>query len=305
MELQWFEDFLALVQTENFSRAAEARNITQPAFSRRVRAFEDWVGEPLFSRHSQGVKLTAAGEALRVGVEESVRRIHQMRAEAREAAGREKGSLHFAATHALSFTFFSRWMRELERDSPPFGTIRLVSDTMQGCEALMLRGEAQFLICHHHPSALERFEANQFRSIPIGGDVLSPFAAPGADGAPVWRLDRGVEIPLLDYSGESGLGRILAAQNFGARGLRLKPVLSAQLATALMTMALHGRGIAWVPKSLAEQDLAAGRLVRAGDETWDVPIEIRLFRPRARQSPTAELFWARITRKDAEAQNTA
>lgn len=294
MELQWFEDFLALVETENFSRAAEARNITQPAFSRRVRAFEQWIGAPLFDRHSQGVRLTAAGEAIRAGVEESVRRIRQLRSDARQAAGREKASLHFAATHSLSFTFFSGWIREVERGSGPLGTIRLDSDTMAACEALMLRGEAQFLLCHHHPAAPERFEPSQFRSLAVGEEVLAPCSAPDAEGGPLWPLTPGRELPFLAYGEESGLARILAAQGLEARGLTFETMLSAQLATALMTMALDGRGVAWLPMSLAEPELAAGRLVRAGDSGWDVPVEIRLFRPRARQSQAAEAFWTRL-----------
>jgi len=62
-------------------------------------------------------------------------------------------------------------------------------------------------------------------------------------------------------------------------------------------MVRDGRGVAWIPQSLAEQDVAAGRLVRAGDALWDVPVEVRLFRPRARQSPAAEGFWADIVRR--------
>ncbi|MCB2102451.1 MAG: LysR family transcriptional regulator, partial [Rhodobacterales bacterium] len=37
MELSWLEDFVALAETGSFSRAAERRNLTQPAFSRRIR----------------------------------------------------------------------------------------------------------------------------------------------------------------------------------------------------------------------------------------------------------------------------
>ncbi|MGA0005622.1 MAG: LysR family transcriptional regulator [Burkholderiaceae bacterium] len=33
MELKWLEDFLALLQTRNFTSAAQLRNISQPAFS--------------------------------------------------------------------------------------------------------------------------------------------------------------------------------------------------------------------------------------------------------------------------------
>ena len=41
LDLEWLEDFLALAETGNFSRAAEARAIAQPAFSRHIRALED------------------------------------------------------------------------------------------------------------------------------------------------------------------------------------------------------------------------------------------------------------------------
>ena len=50
MDLDWLKDFLALAELKSFSRAADARNVTQPAFSRRVRALEEWVGTRLFSR---------------------------------------------------------------------------------------------------------------------------------------------------------------------------------------------------------------------------------------------------------------
>ncbi|RZA16369.1 MAG: LysR family transcriptional regulator, partial [Proteobacteria bacterium] len=41
MELVWLEDLSALAEYGSFVRAAEARHITQPAFSRRVRSLEN------------------------------------------------------------------------------------------------------------------------------------------------------------------------------------------------------------------------------------------------------------------------
>ena len=208
MELIWLEDFVALAETGNFSRAAENRHVTQPAFSRRVRALEDWVGTPLFDRATPGVTLTAAGQQFRTGADELIRRIIQLRRESREAGGKEAATLRFAATHALSFTFFPRWMRDLEAGAN-MGPIRLISDSMQACEELMLHGEAQFLLCHHHAAAPSRFGA-QFRSAVVGRDALAPFTAPDADGAPRWSLsDSTDEVPYLAYSDESGLGRII------------------------------------------------------------------------------------------------
>lgn len=293
MELIWLEDFVALAETGNFSRAAENRHVTQPAFSRRVRALEDWVGAPLFDRATPGVTLTAAGQQFRTGADELIRRIIQLRRESREAGGQEAATLRFAATHALSFTFFPQWMRELEAGAS-LGPIRLISDSMQACEELMLHGEAQFLLCHHHAAAPSRFGA-QFRSAVVGQDALAPFSAPDADGLPRWTLsDSAEEIPYLAYSDESGLGRIVEAQRFSDRACGLKVVFSARLAASLMTMARDGRGVAWLPVSLAENEVALGRLVRAAGPEWEAPVDIRVFRPTARQSVAAEAFWSEL-----------
>ncbi|MEL0519326.1 LysR family transcriptional regulator, partial [Neisseria gonorrhoeae] len=64
MQLKWLEDFVALEQTRNFSRAAELRNVTHPAFGRRIKALEAWAGTPLIERGSSPVTLTAAGASL-------------------------------------------------------------------------------------------------------------------------------------------------------------------------------------------------------------------------------------------------
>ena len=37
MNLSWLDDFLAVAAGGNFSRAADERHITQPAFGRRIK----------------------------------------------------------------------------------------------------------------------------------------------------------------------------------------------------------------------------------------------------------------------------
>ena len=48
--LQWFKDLGRLALTGNFSQAAHLNNISQSAFSRRIKALEEWVGTPLVDR---------------------------------------------------------------------------------------------------------------------------------------------------------------------------------------------------------------------------------------------------------------
>jgi len=62
----------------------------------------------------------------------------------------------------------------------------------------------------------------------------------------------------------------------------------------LTSMALEGKGIAWLPKSLTEQEVIDGRLVRALDESWDIPLDINLTRPIAPINTSAETFWGSL-----------
>ncbi len=62
MDITWIEDFLALSRTQNFCEAAIQRCTTQPAFSRRIRQLEDWLGVTLFERSSRPIHLTPEGE---------------------------------------------------------------------------------------------------------------------------------------------------------------------------------------------------------------------------------------------------
>ena len=75
MEIKWLEDFLCLVDTRNFSRSAEVRATTQPAFSRRIKGLEEWIGARLFDRSKQPISLTPAGEKFRPIAEEVLRRL--------------------------------------------------------------------------------------------------------------------------------------------------------------------------------------------------------------------------------------
>ena len=56
--------FVAAAEEENFSRAAERMNLSQPAVSQTIRAFEQALGTELFQRHGRSVRLSSAGEVL-------------------------------------------------------------------------------------------------------------------------------------------------------------------------------------------------------------------------------------------------
>ena len=293
MNLTWLEDFLALAASGNFSRAAAQRHTTQPAFSRRIRALEEWLGVALFDRGSQPATLTEAGRWLRDIAQETLARVARLPDAAQAIASGASATLRFAATHALSLTFAPAWLRGLEQRMP-LGPMQLVSDMLQQCETLMQQGRAQFLLCHAHPQVPGRLDRDGFRSVVVGRDAIVAVCAPAlASALASATTDR---IAVLDYSAESGLGRLTRALRWGAlAGLRFDTVFTAHLATVLRTMALQGRGVAWLPHSLIADDLAAGRLVEAPGLATAFQVEVRLYRRDVVEPEAAEAFWRAVT----------
>ncbi|XHH30056.1 LysR family transcriptional regulator [Xanthomonas euroxanthea] len=256
------------------------------------------MGTPLFTRSRKEVLMTPAGEAFVRKASGLVSGIYAARQETLEVAGRHRPALAFLATHVLSFTFFPAFVRRIESNTG-IGAFQLVSDTLRACEKLMLQGAAQFLLCHHHPRMRLGLDTEQFERVVVGNDVLQPFSAPKetGDGSPRWSLASTDAMPLLSYSADSGLGRIIAGHPaFKDVEPRLTPALTSDLAATLLAMCRSGAGIAWLPRTLVEEDLAKGLLAHAapGDKHWDIGMEICLLRHTGGLPQQAEDMWEKL-----------
>ncbi|MBW8814336.1 MAG: LysR family transcriptional regulator [Caulobacterales bacterium] len=64
MEMQQVRYFLALAKTLNFTRAAEASNVSQPALTRAIQQLEHELGGPLFHRERQNTHLSELGRMM-------------------------------------------------------------------------------------------------------------------------------------------------------------------------------------------------------------------------------------------------
>ncbi|WP_320201836.1 LysR substrate-binding domain-containing protein (plasmid) [Agrobacterium sp. rho-13.3] len=294
MDTAWLLDLRALADTLNFSRAAEVRNITQPAFGRRIKALEDWSGSVLVDRSTHRIRITPAGEIMLVAAKDILQRIERATQDLNQERS-ATATLTFAATHALSFTFFPSWVQSLG-SSVATVPIRLLSDNMNECERMMAEGRAQFLLCHFHPNSEIRLHESDFKHVELATDVLLPVASKGEDGLPIHRLPGTSEAPVphVSFDEKSGMGRILAA-NLPHTELHLVRVFTSHLAMVLKALALEGKGVAWIPRSLANFELEhEGKLAIAGDEKWMVPVKIVLIRPRNRMTELAEKFWTTV-----------
>jgi DNA-binding transcriptional LysR family regulator len=307
LDFIWLEDFLALARTGNFTRAAEERHSSQPAFSRRIRALEEWIGAPLIDRSTQPAQLTEVGAWFRGVADDLVARAERLPGEAKQVAEASSLTLRVASTHALSFTFLPRWLRSLESDVT-VGPVELTSDVLAQCEAQIQQGKVHFVLAHAHTKVRGSLDSDDYLSVSIGRDQLVPVSAPASNRRPMHRLleskPASRAVPVLAYTLESGMGRIVRS----VLGRRLKAihaqaVVTAHLASVLRSMALDGRGIAWLPRTLIEEDLELGRLLQAVDPAWCVDLEIRLYRSREPIGRAAEAFWEAASKASSGRQD--
>ena len=96
--------FEAAARLESFSRAAEELSLTHGAVSHQVRALEEHLGTPLFSRHGKRVALTAAGRSFAERIRNALGEI----AHAAEAAS--AGTRENRLTVSVLPSFASRWL---------------------------------------------------------------------------------------------------------------------------------------------------------------------------------------------------
>jgi LysR family transcriptional regulator, hypochlorite-specific transcription factor HypT len=197
MNTAWFEDFLVLAATQNFSRAAQERHVTQPAFGRRIRSLEEWLGVSLFDRSTQPVQLTTAGKWFESVARATLQRISHLPREAQDVVASQSATLKLAATHALSFTFVPTWLRRVESHLA-LGPIQLVSDVLPRCDHLLDQREVHFAISHAIANAVHDGKDIQTQYLTIGSDALIAVSGVNTRGQVIYSLEakQDADVPL-------------------------------------------------------------------------------------------------------------
>lgn len=295
MELDWIEDFLVLAESGIFSKAALRRNVTQSAFTRRIRKLEYAMGAVLFDRSTHPVVLTPAGEEFRPVAAEVLRSLSGARARLRSLAGSEE-MVAVASLQALAAGFLPGFLGDIYRDRPP-PAIKVMAEDFAGCVEALLTGTADILLSYAHPSIVTAELDGRFLSCPVGEDVLVAVTAPDAAGSPRHALGD-ARIPYLRYSAESFLGKVTAriVEGSDLRD-RLVPAYQNSMADGLRAAARAGLGVAWLPLRSAAEDLARGSLLRISAPGQEEPIAITMFREAAPKSRPVERLWAEFARR--------
>ncbi len=295
MDLSWFRDLGQLAKTGNFSQAAQRSNISQPAFSRRIKALETWVGTQLVERGRHPVRLTPAGEQMLEASTQAIERLEYERSQIIEAQSLpDRYMVTFGAQHSIGWRFFPAWLQAFE---DVYGAVitRLRADDLPNCMEAMKNREIDFVIAYESAYSKSSPRAPEIDSIKIGSDSLVPVCKPGADQQPLFQFDEdnGPRIPWLRFGKSAPISRhIDPLLDTAGISKRLSVVYENSMSGALRIRARNGDGVTWLPHSLVAPELEAGLLVITGKVSWKIDLEVRLLRNKEHTNIVTRRIWA-------------
>jgi DNA-binding transcriptional LysR family regulator len=308
METKWLEDFVSLAETRSFSRSAQLRHVTQPAFSRRIQALEAWAGTDLVDRSSYPTRLTPAGETLYAQSLEMLQALQSTRAMLRGHSAAAQDVIEFAVPHTLAFTFFPAWVSSLREKFGPIKS-RLIALNVHDAVMRLVEGGCDVLIAYHHPSQPFQLDAGRYEMVELGQEVLSAYCKADSSGQPMYPLPGRADQPLpyLGYAPGAYLGGAtdLILKQSGTP-IHLDRVYETDMAEGLKVMALEGHGVAFLPHSAVKKELRSRRLVSAappGMKGLEMTMDVRAYRqkPLGKEVPkgTAQALWSYLAANGA------
>lgn len=136
--------FMKIVDTNSFTKAADALALTQPAVSQHIRNLEEELGVKLFIRSHNQLRLTANGEI----VDKYARRLLAISNNLTQSLKDEKenvSSLTVGITHSVESSQIVEALAEYSNQSKGL-TIKVVTDTVENLHKMIRNFELDFLI---------------------------------------------------------------------------------------------------------------------------------------------------------------
>lgn len=266
-QLRQLRTFVAAAETLNFTRAAERVHLTQPSVTEQIRALEDAVGRPLFTRQNNALALTDAGGKLLTRARELLAMADDTLHAVKGDAPSPSANLTLVAPETLALTIFTPVMAAYAQRYPDARLTLLTRNSAQ-TQSTVQDGLADLGLLHglpaHAPSLTSEVLSSDAPVLVVpSGHPLAGCQSVSINGLAEMRL--GATAPGCTYRAylEALLqsGRDLPAISFEAESVRgLVGMVAAGLGVCVLPhlafwSALPGPGVKAVRLEGAVRDL--------------------------------------------------
>ncbi|GAB2733322.1 LysR substrate-binding domain-containing protein [Salinifilum aidingensis] len=257
MERRELEYFVAIAEHGSFTAAAQALRVAQPSLSHAIGTLEQELGGRLFHRLPQGVRPTAAGEALLEPARQVMRDMRTAGESVRRVVGLSAGRLDIVAQTTLAVDPLADLVGRFLRQHPE---VRVqVRDPELGADvASSVRSGECELGMVDSATRVKELESLLLRGREIRA-VLPP----------QWTLSGRSRMGLADLAAldfvttpEGTATRAIIDNTVGSRGVLPRVAVETAHQAMIVPLVLAGAGATLLPKSMAEEAERDGAVVR-------------------------------------------
>jgi len=288
MNIKQLEVFLAVAETGSFSKAANARFITQSTVSQHISSLEEEFELPLFDRTGKGALLTEAGKLLATHAGKILAGIREAERELNRFRGLEEAVLKVGGSNIPADYMIPAALPRLLQRFPGL-TITVRQGDSRGILDRLLKEEFELCIV----GSFFPLEGIDFQ--PMGTEVIRLIVG----NSHPWGKRKSVSIsdieaePLIFREPGSGTGKsvleTLTWAGLNRANLKIKAVLGSN--EAIKQAVMGGLGISFVSELSVKHELKRGELVFVDVDGVEI---VRSFHLAVRSgralSPAAQAF---------------
>ncbi|WP_439522723.1 LysR family transcriptional regulator [Marivita sp.] len=294
MRIDWIEDLVALLDSGGVADAARLRNVTQPAFSRRIKVLEDVLGIEVIDR---SVKPSGPSPILRDRETELRKLATEMRlllSDMRQEHSTGLRQLVIASQHAITTSLGTQIVNSVAKPSRTH--IRLRSANRDECETLLIRRQAAISLTYRIKSEPVSELPSFLTEAVIGSETLIPVCSADHAGALMAQFEGGA-LRIIGYPADVFLGAAVTRYILPAIEGRcaVSIVTETGLSTAALQLAQSGLGVAWVPEALARPALDRHELTDLQDGLGGIDMDLVAQRWATTSNPAILDAWTRLT----------
>jgi len=244
MDIRQLRYFVNIVDYGSLGKAAEKLYVAQPSLSQQVSRLEGDIGVPLLIRSSQGVKPTAAGQALYRHARLVLHQMEQLRQEVREGVGAESGTVAVGLPTTMASILA---MPVFERVRERYPGIRLqFFESMSGyLNELLANGRLDLAILFRDTNT------PGISALPLLDEELNVLGEPGGEVSARSRtcaLSALADVPLVAPGVSNGL-RLLLERTFAREQIPLNIIADVDSLPMLLSIAQSGSACTILPAS--------------------------------------------------------
>lgn len=293
MNTDWLDDFIALIETGSFSRAADRRLMSQTSLSRRIDKLEDWAGTPLIER-TQPIRLTPAGTLFLEAAKNINNTLIEVQSQLSNTVLRTK-TLRIATGRTLASEFFPSWYGQVN-NNPSFVHMSVLSSGSEYAAIRFVNKQAELLLAYQTPMIELILAKTAYDYHVLGREIIVPVTHAKNSDELAQQLTKRThlhKLPWLNYDKSLSLRSVVISYLSKQQILpNLHPVFESDNYETLKAMVIKGVGIAWLPYAIVRNEIIKKQLFVIGDKYLQIPVNISLYKHTDQQDEVLDAIWA-------------